>query len=81
MVVTVEDINDNSPEFQQNFYQVQIPASADFNKAVFQVKSVLAVFRYQLLQETLCLSFDIYYVYIIDFYMYYDKQLCIWLWI
>nr|XP_022919754.1 fat-like cadherin-related tumor suppressor homolog isoform X3 [Onthophagus taurus] len=36
VVVTVEDTNDNSPEFDDNFYKVQIPASADFNQAIFQ---------------------------------------------
>ncbi|XP_044259255.1 fat-like cadherin-related tumor suppressor homolog isoform X4 [Tribolium madens] len=35
--VKIDDINDNAPEFEQISYNVQIPASADFNQAVFQV--------------------------------------------
>ncbi|XP_044259257.1 fat-like cadherin-related tumor suppressor homolog isoform X5 [Tribolium madens] len=34
--VKIDDINDNAPEFEQISYNVQIPASADFNQAVFQ---------------------------------------------
>ncbi|KYB29317.1 Fat-like cadherin-related tumor suppressor homolog [Tribolium castaneum] len=37
VVVKIDDINDNAPEFEQISYSVQIPASADFNQAVFQV--------------------------------------------
>ncbi|XP_015840546.1 fat-like cadherin-related tumor suppressor homolog isoform X5 [Tribolium castaneum] len=36
VVVKIDDINDNAPEFEQISYSVQIPASADFNQAVFQ---------------------------------------------
>ncbi|KAK9754794.1 Cadherin domain [Popillia japonica] len=36
VIVTIEDINDNSPEFEQAFYKVQIPASPEFNQPVFQ---------------------------------------------
>jgi protocadherin Fat 1/2/3 len=37
VVVKIKDINDNAPEFEQISYNVQIPASADFNQAMFQV--------------------------------------------
>ncbi|XP_063909336.1 fat-like cadherin-related tumor suppressor homolog isoform X5 [Zophobas morio] len=36
VIVKIKDINDNAPEFEQISYNVQIPASADFNQAVFQ---------------------------------------------
>ncbi|KAK0071316.1 hypothetical protein PV325_013135, partial [Microctonus aethiopoides] len=36
VVVQVEDINDHGPEFEQKFYTVRIPASADTNKTLFQ---------------------------------------------
>ncbi|KAH0811930.1 hypothetical protein GEV33_010859 [Tenebrio molitor] len=36
VVVKIKDINDNAPEFEQISYNVQIPASADFNQAMFQ---------------------------------------------
>ncbi|GLV44546.1 kugelei [Carabus blaptoides fortunei] len=37
MVVKVEDINDHAPEFEQQFYKVQIPAALDVGKPLFQV--------------------------------------------
>lgn len=37
VVVKVEDINDNAPEFEQVSYDVQIPPSADEQQALFQV--------------------------------------------
>lgn len=37
VVVSVEDINDNNPEFEQNFYKVQIPANPEPNQPMFQV--------------------------------------------
>lgn len=40
VVVKVEDINDHSPEFEQQFYKVQIPANIDSETPLFQVRSV-----------------------------------------
>lgn len=37
VVVKVEDVNDHGPEFEQKFYIVQIPASQDIDKPLFQV--------------------------------------------
>lgn len=37
IVVSVDDINDHSPEFDQKFYKVQIPANANIDQALFQV--------------------------------------------
>lgn len=37
VVVAVEDVNDHSPEFDQKFYKVQIPATAVLDQALFQV--------------------------------------------
>lgn len=37
IVVTVEDINDQVPEFDQKFYKVQIPVNAKPDQALFQV--------------------------------------------
>lgn len=37
VVVAVEDINDHSPEFDQKFYKVQIPANAQIDQPLFQV--------------------------------------------
>ncbi|XP_045469521.1 fat-like cadherin-related tumor suppressor homolog isoform X5 [Harmonia axyridis] len=36
VVVKVEDINDNTPEFEQISYNVQIPANANFHEPMFQ---------------------------------------------
>ena len=39
IVVTVDDINDHSPEFDQKFYKVQIPVNAKVDQALFQVST------------------------------------------
>lgn len=39
VVVKVEDINDHAPEFEQQFYKVQIPAIVDVDTPLFQVKN------------------------------------------
>lgn len=44
IVVTVEDINDHSPEFDQKLYKVQIPANAQIDQALFQVSIFLCNF-------------------------------------
>ncbi|XP_030767379.1 fat-like cadherin-related tumor suppressor homolog isoform X3 [Sitophilus oryzae] len=36
VVVKVDDINDNAPEFEQISYSVVIPATGNYNKAMFQ---------------------------------------------
>lgn len=38
VVVKVEDINDNAPEFEQVSYDIQIPPSSDENQPLFQVR-------------------------------------------
>lgn len=47
IVVTVEDINDQVPEFDQKFYKVQIPANAKPDQALFQVSFKLKLFIFQ----------------------------------
>lgn len=37
VVIQVEDMNDNSPEFDQRFYKIQIPATAKIDQPLFQV--------------------------------------------
>lgn len=37
IVITVDDINDHTPEFDQKFYKVQIPSNAKIDQALFQV--------------------------------------------
>lgn len=37
VVITVDDINDHTPEFDQKFYKVQIPSNAVVDQALFQV--------------------------------------------
>lgn len=45
IVVTVEDINDHAPEFDQKFYKVQIPVNAKVDQALFQVSKVIYIIR------------------------------------
>lgn len=37
IVITVDDINDHSPEFDQKFYKVLIPSHAKIDQPLFQV--------------------------------------------
>lgn len=37
IVIKVEDVNDNAPEFDQKTYNVEIPSNAEINQKVFQV--------------------------------------------
>ncbi|XP_061389779.1 fat-like cadherin-related tumor suppressor homolog [Musca vetustissima] len=37
VVVTVKDINDNSPQFEQRFYKVQAPSTSAINVSIFQI--------------------------------------------
>ena len=37
VVIKVEDVNDNVPEFDQKTYNVEIPSNAKINQKVFQV--------------------------------------------
>ncbi|XP_073842383.1 FAT atypical cadherin kugelei isoform X2 [Musca autumnalis] len=37
VVVTVEDINDNNPQFEQRFYKVQAPSTSGINTSIFQI--------------------------------------------
>ncbi|XP_039488125.1 fat-like cadherin-related tumor suppressor homolog isoform X2 [Drosophila santomea] len=40
IVVSVLDINDNGPEFDQRVYKVQVPSSAAVNQSIFQVHAI-----------------------------------------
>lgn len=37
VVISVQDINDNTPEFDQKTYNVEIPSNAEINQKLFQV--------------------------------------------
>jgi hypothetical protein len=43
VVVTVEDVNDHAPEFEQVFYKVTIRESTSLDMPLFQVRSLLFV--------------------------------------
>lgn len=43
VVITVDDINDHSPEFDQKFYKVQIPSNARVDQPLFQVRRLFNV--------------------------------------
>ncbi|XP_068148588.1 LOW QUALITY PROTEIN: fat-like cadherin-related tumor suppressor homolog [Drosophila tropicalis] len=40
IVVNVLDINDNSPEFDQRAYKIQVPSTATANESIFQVHAI-----------------------------------------
>ncbi|XP_015050872.2 fat-like cadherin-related tumor suppressor homolog isoform X1 [Drosophila yakuba] len=40
IVVSVLDINDNGPEFDQRVYKVQVPSSAAVNQSIYQVHAI-----------------------------------------
>lgn len=44
VVVTVADVNDHVPEFEQMFYKVTIPESTNVEVPLFQVSSPLTTF-------------------------------------
>lgn len=46
VVVKVDDVNDNTPEFEQGFYKVQIPATADSERAIFQVRTHFRLWKF-----------------------------------
>jgi hypothetical protein len=37
VVIIVEDVNDNAPEFDQKTYTVEVPSNAKLNQKLFQV--------------------------------------------
>lgn len=37
VVIGVQDVNDNAPEFDQKTYNVEIPSNAKINQKLFQV--------------------------------------------
>lgn len=39
VVIKVQDVNDNAPEFDQKTYNVEIPSNAKINQKLFQVSS------------------------------------------
>lgn len=41
VVISVQDINDNAPEFDQKSYNVEIPSNAKINQKLFQVRLLL----------------------------------------
>lgn len=43
VVISVQDINDNAPEFDQKTYNVEIPSNAKINQKLFQVSFVVCL--------------------------------------
>lgn len=41
VVVKVEDVNDNAPEFDQKSYNVRVPSNALIDQKMFQVRNVM----------------------------------------
>lgn len=54
VVVKVDDINDNGPEFEQAFYSVTIPATGNYDRAMFQVS--ILVLSYNIQVYEFCIS-------------------------
>lgn len=53
VVVKVEDINDNAPEFEQVSYDVQIPASnTESDQPMFQVSIILLLINHKTILES-----------------------------
>lgn len=48
IVVTVEDVNDHSPEFDQKSYKFQIPANAQIDQALCQVSALESNSKYSI---------------------------------
>jgi hypothetical protein len=44
VVVTVADMNDNAPVFEQMYYKVTIPESSNLDVPLFQVRVLLFTF-------------------------------------
>lgn len=42
VVIIVEDVNDNAPEFDQKTYNVEVPSNAKLNQKLFQVSGWLS---------------------------------------
>lgn len=40
VVIKVEDVNDNTPEFDQKSYNVEVPSNAKINQKLFQVSEL-----------------------------------------
>lgn len=44
VIISVQDVNDNAPEFDQKTYNVEIPSNVKINQKVFQVSLRLSYF-------------------------------------
>lgn len=65
IVVTVDDINDHSPEFDQKFYKVQIPVNAKVDQALFQVSiAIYSVCTFFANRHCTVVHFSIYFVFL-----------------
>lgn len=59
VIVNVEDVNDYGPEFEQKFYTVQIPASAELDKPLLQVRIVESIMASFVLSSCVCVCFEL----------------------
>ena len=48
VVIKVEDVNDNSPEFDQKTYNVEVPSNAKINQKLFQVCTTVYIYIFML---------------------------------
>lgn len=48
VVISVSDVNDNAPEFDQKSYNVEIPSNAKIDQKLFQVSSSIKVFLWKI---------------------------------
>jgi hypothetical protein len=48
VVVKVDDVNDNAPEFDQKSYAVRMPSNAVIDQKLFQVRNVLKFLSFTL---------------------------------
>lgn len=51
VVIKVEDVNDNSPEFDQKTYNVEVPSNAKINQKLFQVRVCINIFPYCMIKS------------------------------
>lgn len=70
VVVIVDDVNDNSPQFEQNFYHVAIPETRNGDSPSAQVSLDM---KHASLCNSLMLNFAMSYSYIV----YFIKHQCV----
>lgn len=67
IVVTVDDVNDHQPEFDQKVYKVQIPANAKVDQALFQV--IQSDQSIEILLIVRCFFYVLYFFYVLLYHV------------